>query len=108
MLGPRKRSCDLDVLLSIVDAQNLASKFLRQENRGCSFATGYIENTSCGIQAQHAPELSRQLQAARVERVAQEKPGQVALVQVGAALLNLLLLTVNANWAVKPGHGSPL
>jgi hypothetical protein len=108
MFGPGKRSGSLDVLRPIVDAQNLASKFLRQENRGCSFATGYIENTACGIQAQHAPELFRQLQAARVEGVAQEKPGQVALVQVGAALLNLRLLTVNANWVVKPGHESPL
>ena len=36
-----------------------------------------------------------------MERVAKQKSSQVAFIEVGTALLNLRLLTVNANWAVE-------
>ena len=55
MLRLRQRQRSRDILFAVVDANNLASEFFRQENGRCPFATGYVEYTACGIQAKHAP-----------------------------------------------------
>ena len=104
MVCLRQRPCSRDILISVIDAENFAPELFREEDRSRPFATRHVQNPAGGTQAKHPPEQTRHLQAARMKRVAQQKPGQVAFVQCGATLFNMLVLQGNTDCLVVCSH----
>src|SRR5260370_3368383 len=81
--GLRQRPRSRDILFAVVDAKDFAPELFREEDCSRPFAARHVPNRAGRTQPKHAPQLPRQLQATRMERVTEQGPASVAFIQRG-------------------------
>src|SRR5215831_3909424 len=87
MRGSSAIGC-LDIVLSVIKANDRASEPLSEKQSAGASPGRNVKNVAVLAELQELSESFGQFQAAGMKRIAQEQPGKVALVKIGAALLD--------------------
>src|SRR6516225_8291255 len=79
----------MHVLLTKIDAYNLASISLSKEEGGRTFAGGHVQHRGLGVESKQRSEFCREFQASGMKAVSQQVLRRLAAVGDAATLLNL-------------------
>ena|SRR5215472_8228937 len=87
MRGSSGMGC-LDIVLSVIKANDRASELLSEKESAGASSGCNVKNVAVLAELQELAESFGQFQAAGMKRIAQKQFGKVALVKIGATLLD--------------------